>query len=73
MAWIPTVKMFKGSRQIKINADETIRYAREGWMREEEWLKEQNKGAGTSEVKTLEIPIKDDMPVNPDLSDLQVD
>ena len=34
MGWIPTVEMFKDGRRIRVNADTTLQYAREGWSRE---------------------------------------
>lgn len=34
MGWIPTVTLYKDSRRIKVNADTTLQYAREGWSRE---------------------------------------
>ena len=33
MGWIPTVRLYKDGRMIKVNADDTLRYCKEGWSR----------------------------------------
>lgn len=72
MSWIPTVKMFKGNRQIKVNADDTIRYAKEGWMREEDYLKEQRQDSESKEVTNEDTEPVEDQNIQT-LDDLQVD
>jgi len=84
MGWIPTVRMFKDGRTIKVNADCTLSYAREGWSRTDpneptgKVKKELTPDEITAENMIKEQLLKDKPEPAPaqeglDLSDLQVD
>ena len=60
MGWIPTVTLFKGSRRIRVNADDTLRHCREGWSREDP-NEPKGKKEMTPDEKTAEQIIQDEL------------
>lgn len=61
MGWIPTVRLFKEGRTIKVNADDTLRYCREGWSRENPGEQKGTKKEMTPDEKTAEAMIQEEL------------
>lgn len=84
MGWIPTVRLFKDGRTIKVNANNTLIYAREGWSRKDpneptskrEMTPDEESAEAIVQEKLLEntgsTEAKPELE-NPNLADLQVD